>query len=74
MVLMDFVFPRNCVGPGPRLLARLLCAGPRSVHAPNFEVALPALQAGGDDKLFNENNKKFDVIKGSIEMKVTLLS
>jgi len=34
-------------------------------------VALPALQAGGDDKLFNENNKKFDVIKGSIEMKVT---
>ena len=52
----------------------MLCAGPRSVHAPNFEVALPALQAGGDDKLFNENNKKFDVIKGSIEMKVTLLS
>ena len=37
-------------------------------------MALPALQAGGDDKLFNENNKKFDVIKGSIEMKVTLPS
>jgi len=34
-------------------------------------VALPALQAGGDDSLFNENNKKFDVGEGSIELKVT---
>merc|ERR1712078_676234 len=28
-------------------------------------VALPALQAGGDESLFNENNKKFDVLGGS---------
>merc|ERR1712151_1277350 len=28
-------------------------------------------QAGGDDALFNENNKKFDVLGGSIELKVT---
>merc|ERR1712159_204934 len=34
-------------------------------------VALPALQAGGDDSLFGENNKKFDVLGGSIELKVT---
>merc|ERR1711990_631451 len=34
-------------------------------------VALPALQAGGDESLFNENNKKFDVGTGSIELKVT---
>jgi len=34
-------------------------------------VALPALQAGGDDGLFGENNKKFDVFPGSIELKVT---
>merc|ERR1711967_115126 len=34
-------------------------------------VALPALQAGGDDELFKENNKKFDVGQGSIELKVT---
>jgi len=34
-------------------------------------VALPALQAGGDDELFKENNKKFDVGAGSIELKVT---
>merc|ERR1711988_789946 len=34
-------------------------------------VALPALQAGGDDSLFNENNKKFDVGTGSLELKVT---
>merc|ERR1712087_907956 len=34
-------------------------------------VALTALQAGGDDSLFNENNKKFDVGEGSIELKVT---
>merc|ERR1712113_675786 len=34
-------------------------------------VALPALQAGGDDSLVNENNKKFDVGEGSIELKVT---
>jgi photosystem II oxygen-evolving enhancer protein 1 len=34
-------------------------------------VALPALQAGGDESLFSENNKKFDVGQGSIELKVT---
>jgi len=34
-------------------------------------VALPALQAGGDESLFAENNKKFDVGQGSIELKVT---
>eukprot|EP00316_Scyphosphaera_apsteinii_P024435 CAMPEP_0119301054 /NCGR_PEP_ID=MMETSP1333-20130426/2904_1 /TAXON_ID=418940 /ORGANISM="Scyphosphaera apsteinii, Strain RCC1455" /LENGTH=315 /DNA_ID=CAMNT_0007303027 /DNA_START=40 /DNA_END=987 /DNA_ORIENTATION=- len=34
-------------------------------------VALPALQAGGDESLFAENNKKFDVGEGSIELKVT---
>merc|ERR1712146_136847 len=34
-------------------------------------VALPALQAGGDEALFKENDKKFDVGTGSIEMKVT---
>merc|ERR1711933_621560 len=31
-------------------------------------IALPALQAGGDESLFNENNKKFDVLGGSIEL------
>jgi len=34
-------------------------------------VALPALQAGGDDGLFAEHNQKFDVFPGSIELKVT---
>merc|ERR1712227_911854 len=34
-------------------------------------VALPALQAGGDESLFGENDKKFDVGTGSIELKVT---
>lgn len=34
-------------------------------------VALPALQAGGDEELFGENNKVFDVGTGSIELKVT---
>ena len=34
-------------------------------------IALPALQAGGDESLFSENNKKFDVLSGSIELKVT---
>merc|ERR1719310_130745 len=34
-------------------------------------VALPALQAGGDESMFNENNKKFEVLDGSIELKVT---
>lgn len=34
-------------------------------------VALPALQAGGDESLFKENDKKFDIGKGSIELKVT---
>jgi photosystem II oxygen-evolving enhancer protein 1 len=34
-------------------------------------VALPAMQAGGDDQMFKENNKKFEVLDGSIEFKVT---
>jgi photosystem II oxygen-evolving enhancer protein 1 len=34
-------------------------------------VALPALQAGGDEGMFKENNKKFDVLTGNIELKVT---
>mmetsp|Transcript_109670 Transcript_109670/g.189718 ORF Transcript_109670/g.189718 Transcript_109670/m.189718 type:complete len:341 (-) Transcript_109670:69-1091(-) len=34
-------------------------------------VALPAMQAGGDEEMFKENDKKFDVGKGSIELKVT---
>merc|ERR1719487_1874487 len=34
-------------------------------------VALPALQAGGDESMFKENNKKFEVLDGSIELKVT---
>merc|ERR1719323_2433361 len=34
-------------------------------------IALPALQAGGDEGLFSENNKKFDVLEGTIELKVT---
>merc|ERR1711990_507529 len=34
-------------------------------------IALPAMQAGGDDQLFKENNKKFIVDEGSIELKVT---
>ena len=32
---------------------------------------LPAMQAGGDDQMFKENNKKFEVLDGSIEFKVT---
>lgn len=34
-------------------------------------VALPALQAGDDSSLYKENNKKFDVGQGSLELKVT---
>tara|TARA_B110001452_G_scaffold263860_1_gene265950 strand:+ start:313 stop:1239 length:927 start_codon:yes stop_codon:yes gene_type:complete len=34
-------------------------------------IALPALQAGGDEGLFSENNKKFEVLQGNIELKVT---
>lgn len=37
-------------------------------------VALPGLQAGGDESLFKENDKKFDVGKGSIELKVTAVN
>mmetsp|Transcript_17844 Transcript_17844/g.30373 ORF Transcript_17844/g.30373 Transcript_17844/m.30373 type:complete len:313 (+) Transcript_17844:55-993(+) len=33
--------------------------------------ALPALQAGDDSSLYKENNKKFEVGQGSIELKVT---
>merc|ERR1719236_106455 len=34
-------------------------------------VALPAMQAGGDEQMFKENNKKFEVLDGSIDFKVT---
>merc|ERR1712224_453654 len=34
-------------------------------------VALPALQAGGDEQMFKENNKKFEVLDGTIDFKVT---
>jgi photosystem II oxygen-evolving enhancer protein 1 len=34
-------------------------------------VALPALQAGGDEGMFKENNKTFDVLDGNIDLKVT---
>merc|ERR1719224_64249 len=37
-------------------------------------VALPAMQAGGDDQMFKENNKKFEVLDGSIELKVTAVN
>lgn len=37
----------------------------------DFAGALPGLQNGnGEDRLFNENNKKFDVLKGDIEFAV----
>lgn len=34
-------------------------------------VAFPALQAGGDERLFKENDKKFEVLGGSTELTVT---
>merc|ERR1719224_401138 len=37
-------------------------------------VALPALQAGGDESMFKENNKRFEVLDGSIELKVTAVN
>ena len=37
-------------------------------------IALPALQAGDDSSLFKENNKKFEVGTGSIELKVTAVN
>ena len=37
-------------------------------------VALPAMQAGGDEAMFKENNKKFEVLDGSIELKVTAVN
>jgi len=38
----------------------------------DMAVALPGLQSGeeGDDELYNENNKVFDVTQGRIEMEV----
>jgi photosystem II oxygen-evolving enhancer protein 1 len=38
----------------------------------DMAVALPGLQSGvdGDDEMFNENNKVFDVLKGSAEFEV----
>lgn len=39
----------------------------------DFAGALPGLQNGvqGDERLFNENNKRFDVMKGDVEFAVT---
>merc|ERR1719446_1324673 len=37
-------------------------------------VALPAMQAGGDEGMFKENNKKFEGLDGSIELKVTAVN
>jgi len=37
----------------------------------DMAVALPALQAGGDEALFKENNKVFQVLGGSTELTVT---
>lgn len=37
----------------------------------DMAVALPAMQAGGDDALFKENNKKYDVLGGSTVLTVT---
>ena len=37
-------------------------------------VALPAMQAGGDDQMFKENNKEFEVLDGNIELKVTAIN
>jgi len=37
-------------------------------------VALPAMQAGGDEAMFKENNKKFEVLDGNIELKVTAVN
>jgi photosystem II oxygen-evolving enhancer protein 1 len=34
-------------------------------------VALMGMQAGGDEEMFKENDKRFDVGQGSIELKVT---
>merc|ERR1719160_644054 len=34
-------------------------------------IGLAAMQAGGDEDMFAENNKVFEVMKGSIELKVT---
>merc|ERR1712066_890887 len=34
-------------------------------------VQLPALQARGDEELFKENNKIFEVLQGSVELEVT---
>jgi len=34
-------------------------------------VGLAALQSSGDDALYNENNKKFDVLGGNLELTVT---
>merc|ERR1712087_117442 len=37
-------------------------------------VALPALQAGGDEALFKENNKKFEVLDGEVKLQVTAVN
>jgi photosystem II oxygen-evolving enhancer protein 1 len=33
-------------------------------------VALPAMQAGGDEAMFKENNKKFEVLDGEVKLQV----
>jgi photosystem II oxygen-evolving enhancer protein 1 len=37
-------------------------------------VALPAMQAGGDEQMFKENNKTFDVLDGNLELKITAVN
>merc|ERR1712151_1441623 len=37
-------------------------------------VALPAMQAGGDEAMFKENNKKFEVLDGEVKLQVTAVN
>merc|ERR1712129_492087 len=57
--------------PGGERVPFLFPKGRGTITGYDQAIALPALQAGGDESLFNENNKKFDVLGGSIELKVT---
>merc|ERR1712216_405647 len=64
-------FPGSFTVPSYRTGLFLDPKGRGMVTGYDQAVALPALQAGGDEALLKENDKTFDVIKGSIEMKVT---
>merc|ERR1712228_360032 len=68
---VPFLFTGKSQVPSYRTGLFLDPKGRGTVTGYDQAVALPALQAGGDDSLFNENNKKFDVGEGSIELKVT---